>query len=83
MSEWKRLDHGEFPAVGEIVAVVTWRAGQMPVEVKERMRVEVVFERTRSIHGPSLPFLEGRRIQLPDRPDNPEGDKIVMWRRTD
>lgn len=66
-----------------IVSLVRWPADPRDpaVKVYERMRVEVVFsDPVVKVLGPGLPWEDARRVELPDRPDNPAGQEIIMWK---
>jgi hypothetical protein len=80
VNPWHRADQGDLPQVGAVISMVVWRAKDSTVVIKERMRVEVVYADPLLIAGPSLPFERDDRVVLPERPDNPEGGTITMWR---
>lgn len=84
MNEWRRADLGDVPERGQIVSLVRYPADRRDTSVKvyERMRVEVVLEKpTVKVLGPSLPFEDDARVDLPGRPDGEAcGSEFILWR---
>lgn len=82
-TDWHRADQGDLPERGMIISLVRWPADPKDTAVKvyERMRVEVVFsDPVVKVLGPGLPFEDDLRVELPERPDNPAGQEIIMWK---
>lgn len=82
MSEWRRADLGDMPEQGQIITLVRFSGarGDMSVKVYERMRVEVIFTDPVRILGPGLPFEDGGRVELPERPEGSAGQDMILWR---
>lgn len=83
MSEWRRADQGDLPERGQIITLVKFSSDPRVTNVKvyERMRVEVILEKpTVKVLGPTLPFVDSLPIDLPERPDNPSGPTMLLWR---
>lgn len=83
VTEWRRADHRDPPAVGDEIEVVMYPADTRASVVHyPRMRVEIVIDEGRSVLGPTLPAPD-RIIKFPGRPDDIVGRRAFFWRLYD
>ena len=79
--EWRRVDEGDMPRVGQLITMVDYPAEGAQVKVWERLRVEVVLTQPRpGVYGASeAPHRDS--IDLPGRPENHFG-RATFWKET-
>jgi hypothetical protein len=82
VSEWRRADLGDLPAVGQTITLVEYSAEDTSVKVWAKMVVEVVLDqggRVR-VYGPTMQAPERLDDALPGRPEEFNGPKALLWR---